>query len=39
MFFYMDNIVFIFLVERLRMVKVIIIKLKKYYNLTGGKNL
>ena len=35
----MDNIIFTFLVKRLRMVEIIIIELKKYYNLTGGKDL
>ena len=39
MFFYIDNIVFTFLIERLRMVEVIMVKLKKYYNFTGGKDL
>ena len=39
MFFYMDNIVFIFLVERLRIVEAIVVKLKKRYNLTGGEDL
>ena len=35
----MDNIVFTFLVKRLQMVEVIIAELKKYYNLTSGKDL
>ena len=35
----MDNIVFAFLIERLRMVKAIMAELKKRYNLTGGKDL
>ena len=39
MFFYVDNIVFIFLVKQLRMVEAIVLELKKYYNLTDGKDL
>ena len=39
MFFYMDDIMFAFLVKRLRMVEVIMAKLKKRYNLTGGGDL
>ena len=39
MFFYIDNIVFIFLIERLRIVEVIMAELKKRYNLTGGGDL
>ena len=39
MFFYVDNIVFVFLIERLRMVEAIMVKLKKCYNFTGGKDL
>ena len=35
----MDNIVFTFLVERLRMVEVIMAELKKRYNLTSGGDL
>ena len=35
----MDNIIFTFLVERSRMVEVIMAELKKHYNLTGGGNL
>ena len=35
----MDNIVFAFLTERLRMVEAIMAELKKRYNLTGGKDL
>ena len=39
MFFYVDDIVLAFLVERLRMVEAIMVKLKKCYNLTGGGDL
>ena len=39
MFFYMNNIVFTFLVEWLRMVEVIMAELKKYYNFMGGGDL
>ena len=39
MFFYVDDIVFAFLVKRSRMVEVIMAELKKYYNLTGGGDL
>ena len=39
MFFYVNNIVFTFLIKRLRMVKAIMAELKKRYNLTGGKDL
>ena len=39
MFFYMDNIIFTFLIKQLRIMEVIIAKLKKHYNLTGGKDL
>ena len=39
MFFYVDNIIFIFLVKRLRMVEIIMVKLKKRYDLTGGRDL
>ena len=39
MFFYVDDIVFAFLVERLRMVEVIVVELKKRYNLMGGEDL
>ena len=39
MFFYVDNIVFTFLVKRLRMVEAIVVKLKKRYNLMGDKDL
>ena len=39
MFFYINNIVFAFLVERSRMVEVIMAELKKRYNLTGGEDL
>ena len=39
MFFYMDDIIFAFLIERLRMVEIIMAELKKYYNLTGGGDL
>ena len=39
MFFYTDNIVFAFLIKRLRMMEVIMAELKKRYNLTGGGNL
>ena len=35
----MDDIIFAFLIERSRIVKAIIVKLKKYYNLTGGGDL
>ena len=35
----MDNIVFTFLVKQSPIIKVIIVKLKKHYNLIGGKNL
>ena len=35
----MDNIIFAFLIKRLRIVEVIMAKLKKYYNLTGGEDL
>ena len=35
----MDNIIFTFLIKRLRMVEVIMVELKKYYNLIGGENL
>ena len=35
----MDNIMFTFLIKRLRMVKAIMAELKKHYNLTGGGNL
>ena len=35
----MNNIVFAFLVERLRMVEAIMVKLKKRYNLMGGGDL
>ena len=35
----MDDIVFTFLIERSRMVEVIMAELKKRYNLTGGGNL
>ena len=35
----MNNIVFTFLVKRLRMVKAVMVKLKKRYNLTGGGDL
>ena len=38
-FFYVDDIVFTFLVERLRMVEAIVAELKKCYNLTGGEDL
>ena len=38
-FFYIDDIVFTFLIERSQLIKVIITKLKKHYNLTSGKNL
>ena len=38
-FFYMDNIIFTFLVEWLRMLKAIMAELKKRYNLTGGGDL
>ena len=36
MFLYVDDIVFVFLVERLQIVEVIVAKLKKRYNLTRG---
>ena len=36
MFFYMNDIVFVFLVKRLQMVEVIIAILKKRYNLTSN---
>ena len=39
MFFYVDNIIFAFLVERLQMVEAIAVELKKRYNLTGGGDL
>ena len=39
MFFYMDNIVFAFLVERLRMVEVKMAELKKRYKFIGGRHL
>ena len=39
MFFYMHDIVFIFLVEWLRMVEVIVVKLKKCYDFMGGGDL
>ena len=39
MFFYMDNIVFTFFVKRSQMVEVIMAKLKKRYNFTGGEDL
>ena len=35
----MDNIVFVFLIKRSRMVEVLMAKLKKRYNLTGGGDL
>ena len=35
----MDNIVFTFLVERSQIIKAIMVKLKKRYNLTGGGDL
>ena len=35
----MDNIIFTFLIKRLQMGKVIMAKLKKRYNLTGGGDL
>ena len=38
-FFYMDDIVFAFLVKRLRIVEVLMVELKKRYNLTGGGDL
>ena len=39
MFFYMDDIIFTFLVKRLRIVEAIMAELKKRYNLTGGGDL
>ena len=39
MFFYMDDIVFVFLIERSRIVETIVVELKKRYNLTGGRDL
>ena len=39
MFFYVDDIVFVFLIERSRMVEAIIAELKKRYEFTGGGNL
>ena len=39
MFFYMDDIVFAFLIKRLRIMEVIMAKLKKRYDLMGGKDL
>ena len=39
MFFYMDDIIFTFLIKWLRMVEVIMAKLKKRYNFTGGGDL
>ena len=39
MFFYVDDIVFVFLVERLRIVEAIMAELKKRYDLTGGGDL
>ena len=38
-FFYMDDIIFTFLIKRLQMVEVLVVKLKKYYNFTGGGDL
>ena len=39
MFFYVNDIIFAFLIKRLQMVEVIMAELKKRYNLTGGGNL
>ena len=39
MFFYVDDIVFAFLVERSRIMEAIMAELKKRYNLTGGGDL
>ena len=39
MFFYVNDIVFAFLVKRSRMVEAIVVELKKRYNLTGGEDL
>ena len=37
--FYVNNIMFVFLVERLRMVEAIVVESKKRYNFTGGGDL
>ena len=39
MFFYVDDIMFIFLIERLRMVEIIMAELKKSYNFISGGDL
>ena len=39
MFFYVDNIVFTFLIERSRIMEAIMAELKKRYNFTGGGDL
>ena len=39
MFFYMDDIVFIFLVKRLRIMEALMAELKKRYDLMGGGDL
>ena len=35
----MDDIIFTFLIKRLRIMEAIMVKLKKRYNLIGGKDL
>ena len=35
----MDNIIFTFLVKQSQMVEAIMVKLKKHYDLTGGRDL